>query len=897
MADRVSVADGNFTSSSVWADLGHTLISTNTGVTALTTGNHDSQTFIPAASAIIGICLRLGVRAAGTPTNQLTVHLRNSTTGTDVKTVVVNVSDLPESASGADSEGGWFFLLFDSSHTPNGTDSYLIRATLDSTSTAVSLSTNGTSNNWQRMVVLSTTAAPAAGDDLHVMGVFDGSSSPATTGTRTVTMDQTSATDYGSLNTNSYVAALDISNRGTLTYGTTASTNYVLRVSGWIVIFSGGTLNIGTTGTAIPRTSTAVLELDPSANNQLGIRALNGSTWTGQGLSRTSGKDVSWTLLTADLAASGTSSTVADDTGWLNGDEVALAATSRTSTEGEIVTLSADAGASSFSHSAASNAHLGNTAHKYQAEALLLTRNVIVRSTGSTNQIRFDIIGSASVDMDWVRFRYCGPTATVAINVLTTIGSATFNHCVAMNSTATAFRIAGDVTTGTVSFINCGVWIFGSNNASYGFGDVRTAESISSGSITMDGCVVIANNSQGVNTACFNFDRFFTKMTLNNLHAVGGGAGIEMDRGATFGIIRHDTPTFTNVYLHANGNGLETGGSYLIGLRFGGDLYIWRNTTQGWQNRAAIQIGCRYEGTTVLAGNPTAISLSTAGIFDGWYIANLRCNGDTTFSQGASFSFLSGECVNLGLRIDRYTSQATGLWIAPTAFMTGGSNGIMQGILVNILTAESSDVLSIHDPPWSPGGYFGMQSRDGDLTTTIVNATTGTLSYETSTVDVSPAMKMVPDHVTQKLDTAAGVRGRGFLVGVASGEQPTISVKVRKNAGYDGNAPRLVLKANASIGINADVVLDTLSVGADTWEVLTGQIPSAATANGVVECVVDCDGTTAGAVFVDTWSATGAGAVDTGGLKTWMDGFPVITGGAIGGVFQPHRLMGGGMVG
>ena len=75
----------------------------------------------------------------------------------------------------------------------------------------------------------------------------------------TVTMDNTtSATTFGSgnatyggvnLNTNSY-----------LNYGTSASTNYYLRLNGYIWNSAGSSLNIGTSATTIPASSTAVLE-------------------------------------------------------------------------------------------------------------------------------------------------------------------------------------------------------------------------------------------------------------------------------------------------------------------------------------------------------------------------------------------------------------------------------------------------------------------------------------------------------------------------------------------------------------------------------------------------------------------------------------------------------------
>jgi hypothetical protein len=125
----------------------------------------------------------------------------------------------------------------------------------------------------------------------------------------------------------------------------------------------------------------------------------------------------------------------------------------------------------------------------------------------------------------------------------------------------------------------------------------------------------------------------------------------------------------------------------------------------------------------------------------------------------------------------------------------------------------------------------------------------GQIDIETATTGVaSPSMKLTPEHAARKFE---GTR-MGKAVGI--GEQPTFSVSVRKNAAYNGAAPRLILKANGAIGVNKDVVLDTLSVGADTWEVLTGQLPIAAEEDGVAHVLVDCDGT-AGAVFVDDFAA------------------------------------------
>ena len=109
-----------------------------------------------------------------------------------------------------------------------------------------------------------------------------------------------------------------------------------------------------------------------------------------------------------------------------------------------------------------------------------------------------------------------------------------------------------------------------------------------------------------------------------------------------------------------------------------------------------------------------------------------------------------------------------------------------------------------------------------------------------------------------------------------SGNTAAVTVKVRKNGSYAGDQPRLVVKANAAAGIPADVVLDTLSVGADTWETLSGTT-AAVDDDAILEFVVDCNGV-AGDVFVDTWTGGGDGAV-----QGWFDGLPLSAGASGGG--------------
>ena len=92
---------------------------------------------------------------------------------------------------------------------------------------------------------------PAPADDLYIVGELTGA---GTKTTRTVTMNSTAATAYGNGAVNSTSVAgggVHISNWGTLTYGTTAGTNYLLRVAGDVIVYQYGTLNMGSSAATV----------------------------------------------------------------------------------------------------------------------------------------------------------------------------------------------------------------------------------------------------------------------------------------------------------------------------------------------------------------------------------------------------------------------------------------------------------------------------------------------------------------------------------------------------------------------------------------------------------------------------------------------------------------------
>jgi hypothetical protein len=891
MADLVSTSTGNLTASGTWNLVGHSLISTSTSSTGLTTGNLDSATFVPAATAIIGMCVRVAQRTPGAASNTMTITLRNSTTATNIGSVTVNISDIPGASNGTDSEGGWFYLKLSASHTPNGTDSYLIRATVSSTTPSMQLATNGTANNWQRMIVLTTNQAPAAGDDMHVCGTFDGSTNPATLSTTTVTMNQTAATDYGTANTSTYVAALDISKGGTLTWGTSASTNYLLRLSGQLKVYAGGTYNMGTVGTPIPRTSTAQLEFDCAADGDFGFRGMNLSTVVIQGLSRTSGKNIAWTLLTADLAAAGTSSTVQDDTGWLNGDEVAIASTSRTHTESESVTLSANAGASSLSHGAVTNAHGGSASTLVQAEVILLTRNVILRSVSTTAMSHAVFKSTSSVDADWALFRYMGGAAGVnnAITVETTSsGSASFSYCCLRDVEHTGFAVTGSscpvVIEYCVGYNLCTV-------STPGIGLLNwTGAGTPAGTVTQ--CVAIQKS--GINSnGGFRFGANMGTSTLTYLRSCTNWWGFNIDGTGDFSGV-----TMSNWVAHSCSlAGLYCNGPIALRNATFANMTFWRaGGTSGGIHLLADMFNVTFT-TTLLFGN-TQHGVLVSGAAEHLHFYDLRAYADTTFTT--LYGIRLGTALQTDVRVLKGDfGTASGIYTTHTNADVGiTSFGPVEAVFNYCKFGSSTEIettggiLQLYYP-----SRLHIQRRDQTATQHLTKTNQGDITYETSTVDVSPSIKLTPLNATAtlKLDTAASERGRGFLSAVSSGSTVTPTVKVQKDGSYNGNAPRLILKANPALGVDTDQVLDTLTVAAGNWETLTGTTPSA-TDDGVFEFVVDCDGT-AGNVFVDTFAG---GNIPDGAMRFWKDGLAVGDGTAVipGGVPSPstqfaHVFVGG----
>lgn len=836
MALRCAKADGNFTDAATWATVDTTsLNNTETTTTALTTTYALSSTFTPGAITIDGIGVRLSVRTNTTGTISIALDQGGSTVaGTEV---TINVADLPAGVT-ADLNGGWIFFKFASPVTLAAATAYSVKAKTSNAS-QVSLFSTATTN-WSRFLRTTTTGAPGAGDDLIITREFTGAGASTT---RTVTMNNTAATDFGSAPTaaNSLITpGIHISTGGTLTWGVGASTAYTLRMSNSVIVYAGGTFNEGTVATPCPRGSSNELWFDCGANVDYGLTIRNLGTLVTQGLSRTSGKLIDRCKLNTDEAINSTSLGVDTDTGWLDNDVIAVATTTQTITQSEKGALNGNAGASTLTVDGFAGAggglaaaHLGTA--PIQAEVILLTRNVVIRGASATLQGYIDIKATAIVDCDWTEFYWLG-SATAnkrGIDIATTTGTCSFNRCSAhdmMVTNSRNFNISSASGNG-ISITNC---------VTFAIDTFHVASSSSSGVMTITGNIFMKNISS----------------FLASLGDVGGVFSDNvMIGGASYGVVLNESNaqlgTFSGNTIHSCAGGLSIPAVLYDGTIQNTTLY--RNSNFGLNIQATIS-NVIFDTMTFFGNTTASISFSTTGMgMAGCRFLNITSNGDTGFATTAGIlisnamrNFITDcEFINCDF------SSVAGIKTAHTNDINVASSSFLTMYFNNTKFGGTNEVATPTN--MLDGSYIASDMHDQTEGLFKTWTRRGIIQRETTTVHTgSQSMKLTPNNASNKLQTVGALGG--FKVSVVDGDTVDISAYVYEDASYNGARARLVVKRNDGLGISADTVLDTATASSDlAWEQLTGTSPTV-TADGVLEFFVDCDGT-AGNLFVDSITA------------------------------------------
>lgn len=834
MAMLISRATGNFTAAATWgvADSATGSQLTNPSASTTTTTSYVySSTFTGTNTKVAdGVALFLSrVNAIGT----FTVALSDDNGVTATRAVTVNASDLPTTTA-------WVFFKFGTTLTLDGGTDYRV-GILGSSAGNVTVYRDATAGNWARIVSTTDTAAPTAGDTMLIAGELTGAGANSTF---TVTMDNTATTDFGNGTSTAATAptqtnpqnfnGIQIGNRGTLTWGASAATAYYLKLSGNLIVWSGGTYNMGTVATPCPRDSSMYLQLDCAADNDFGVFFFDGSTANMQGLSRTSGKDVWYCKLNTDEAVASTSLGVDTDTGWLDNDEIAVASTTRTAAQSENGALNGAAGANTLTvdgfagaGGGLANAHSG--ASPTQAEVILLTRNVRI-SGGSSLLMANIVVGpTATCDFDWAEFFWISSSARVGLSVQTTSGSFNMQYCCVRNGEGLGLSQTQTTITGTVSITNCSFYRIANTGGS---GAVSLSNTGTAVTPTFSNNIIIYPTGPGIQ---------INRATVNN-NVVAGCTG------DGYYVYQNPASLSGNVAHSAGGTGYRILPLVAESITIT-DGAAWRCTGFG--------ISVQTIGTFLVVNGFTAFGNQTSNIgisVSGCSISlnNVTLNGDTTFATTNGFAFSASSSYPVTITNSTF-GVASGILTAHTNDINVSvSFAPVMASLSNVTLASSTEVTGTAN--LTSLGY--IKSSKHDQTTGAFRSwfQGGRIDRDTTIFNTaSPSERLTPSSASIKL--ASGSR----IVAVDNGTTITINAYVRKSvagdgAAYNGNQPRLILKANPSCGINSDTVLDTMTVAAGSWEQLTG---TTATVNsdGALEFVVDCDGTT-GWVNVDDWSVT-----------------------------------------
>ena len=787
MAVLISKQTGNHTDSNTWYLADTTcFLDSVAASTALTTSYVASAATTPGAITVDGIGLHCVSRNA-VPSGTMSVELYNSTGALSVKTVTINVSDLSSTAN------GWYFFLFDAPVTLLAATNYQVRAKTSATS-MVTLYRDATAGNWSRFLRTNTTAAPAASDHTITCGEMTGA---GTSNTFIVTMDSTSsATTYGKT---------EVCDKAEFNVGTTASTAYYYKLAGDFNIYGSAIVSLthGTSGSMD-------LEFVCGSNVQYGLNAKAGHNLSAAGTA----KSWYWTYLEANASAGATSLTTGVATGWKNGDSIGIASTTKTGSQCEKKSLTADASGSTLTIAALTNAHDGTD--PYRAELINLSRSIRIFSSSTTLQTYVNLADGNFSFSDVEFYNMGSATANkrgIEANPIT-------NEPSFVNCSLHDFNVASSIGIYVGNAASGGLYI--SNMVSYNIyqNHFNLGATTGTGHVidtwvairSIDGSIFVLNDKAAIN--------------VTGAHAVGAGTnlyGFDVGDNGGFG------GTFYGCHSHSNsGAGFffdtcrpASGTATLEGI------YSWRNNTHGISFSACHNL----------------------------IIKTFECHGNTT--TGVNFGTTASD--NL-LFLNGTVYSGASLTQARGVYHNIHSYGMMfeNCSFGNTYTHSTADIdfvaSMIHDvkyigcstnsaTPFNGTGNLGHgQQGIADSYNNRYYFRNGVIKKDNSIYygAVVGSLRMTPNTASFKL------KSHPMRVFASVGQTVTITVYVRKSTAGDGSAyngaePRLLLRVDNMMGVTADTVCDTMTVGTGIWEQLT-YTTSAAAINSGFTFYVDCDG-------------------------------------------------------
>lgn len=757
--------------------------------------------------------------------------------GSPDTTVAISQLDIPSTAvAGGNSSQGWYFFQFPSPVTLNAGTIYAPQVYAQSTGT-LTVYRDAVTNNVSRFLRTTTNQAPAATDTLFITGSH---TAPGVNSHCTVTMNNTTSTVFGKI---------EISGKGLLSYGTNPSTNYLLICEGDVRINGEGELRIGTSGSKIPASSTATLQI-----NQGGFNANFGLLVRGTGAIQTWGHNKIWrTLLNGDVSSGATSLISTDVTGWSAGEDIVIASTTRTASETELRSLAVDSSGTTITVPALSFAHGG--AAPIQAELANISRNVRIRGESGTLQAYVEILATASsVDFNDTEFRFLGSSTSgrrgiVINNNNNSSGTRRIRACAIRNFQATS---------------SLGIFI----NYTAGTNPIDIQENVVY-AIASVGILAIANTGSSINidncwafSANVNYQLQLQSCSFTNCRAISATTdNVFISASDNLGLTVNNIVTHSATNSGININCVSRSESPFLFE----NILSWRNNTRGILVSTSKRVNLN---------NVTAFGNATNGVeFSTTFLSSLNngtINGGTTLVQPHGITFASN-CAEI--LIDNTTIGQT------TPHSTGSVNfssarQFHKVYFRNCLFADSTQVSNqLNLLPSAEVGSSRHQQTNGSHR---MWRRFGVFSAD-STFNVFPPLSVrhVPSSATQKLQTIERT------VAIPAGKAARVGVFVRRSVAADGSAysgalPRLILLANPAAGVPNNIVLATATAASlGSFEFISGTTPTV-TSNTALCFIVDCDGV-AGWINTGEWKVS---IIDGAGISTtvnsenfWVNGY------------------------
>lgn len=822
MARLLCESNINWTASS-WKTIDGTSFSdsiANTAAPSTTYGS--SSNFTPGAITVEGIMIMMQRVLSNTGTISVELYDVGSAASVAGTEVTINVSDINFNfVSSVQNMGGWVYFKFGAPVTLS-TNAHNLRMKSSVASTVSIQTTGGT--NWSRALVTSTTAAPAASDNLYICGPFTTTSTPPFI---TCTYNSTASTAYASLDVGAF-AKLQLENNASKAYRLDFVNNATFAVS------INGEVIFGSSSSRIQSTSSMIINLPSTSAAGSNLLIKGAAKFFMYGASKTR-----ISQLASDASAGATSLTTTTSTGWLNGDEIVLCNTIRSATpQHEKKTLTANASGTTLTIAALTHPHEGTS--PVQAHLGNLTSNAKIYGSSATNTYNINVgiingVTDVTCELDQVEMRYIGSN--------------------------TGFRYGVDITGNSASSVtikNCTFHDMNTNaRAVYNSGAMASCE--------VDGNVIYGGSFGVMYNNVFSYSG--TRSITNNLIVfqsssailLGGGATV---KGNTFGSITGNIVNSSNNSYNFNtfdytgfDNNIAYGGS---GLGLTTNAAARRNT---------------FKNLTTYRNNNRGISATTDNVYIGissfGNTSGVLFNGrvqnclfvDSSFQGGTGTIQTAGVEINaVGVSDVLFSNCTFGTVTQHTTadINISGAASVTNFNFVGCSFGSATLIGSLGNLD-SKSSKFGFQKFNNTVGSNFtICRTFGRLDTDATIFDSSPySAKLTP------LSASVPVEHSIFKVNVANGQTATVSLKIRKSvvgdgAAYNGSAqPYIYVRANgaANSAFNNNLTVMTATNAANgSWETLTYTTPTI-NDNCALEFVLVAIGT-AGWVNVDTVTVT-----------------------------------------